>query len=546
MSKVNTELNADIYKRLALLAPMFWQSAPSKSATLYATSHHDDKDDDKIDLKDINKPNTPAYNTPAYIADEALLARNLALLQGIHSQSSASILIALKGVSFYHAAPLISTYLNGATCSGLHEACLAYEELFSPLALARNAALFDAGIYHLDSRLCIDLAEDIMEASPKVLEAGIKREEKRLKKALKELYGIELEGALEGTSTLAEGQNYASKKPPPPYQKIVVFSPAYTALEIERLLLIASSIIFNSIAQLETFKDIILAHNDKTASHIIIGLRCNPLYSEVTPEIYNPCSPLSRLGVMPDELEAAYGTTLPSYIELLHFHTHCEQDSHALARTLPHIERHFGHYLSQVGHINLGGGHHITKDGYDTKLLVSLLEGLQARYGVEVELEPGEAIGLYAGYLASRVIDLLPRALPTAIMDTSAACHMPDSLEMPFTPRAVIASRDDKGGFALEEGRILDDIKEAPLLDGEYACLLGGATCLAGDIIGKYAFSRPLRVGDFVIFLDALHYSIVKNTTFNGMPLPHLALLDRDGGYRELVCFGYDEFKRRN
>ena len=252
-----------------------------------------------------------------------------------------------------------------------------------------------------------------------------------------------------------------------------------------------------------------------------IGLRINPEFStQEGHEIYDPCSKKSRLGItlknfQADNLNGVSG---------LHFHTLCEQNSDDLEKTLNAVEEKFGSYLNQMEWINFGGGHHITRDDYDIITLERCIKRMQDKYGLEVYLEPGEAIALNAGYLYTKVLDITENDMPIAILDTSAACHMPDVIEMPYRPP-------------------LCDSGEAG--EKAYTYTLGGPTCLAGDIIGEYSFDTPLHIGDRLVFGDMAIYSMVKNNTFNGMPLPDIIALHEDGSWDVVKHFGYEEFKRR-
>ena len=320
-------------------------------------------------------------------------------------------------------------------------------------------------------------------------------------------------------------------------KEVCVFSPAYKEEEMRKLVKIATHIIFNSFAQWQRHKHIIdeanLALQKQGKLLIEVGLRLNPLYSEVTPLIYNPCSPKSRLGITPSEFEKGVREYGLEGISGLHFHTHCEQDSDVLERTLKHIKTHFESYLSAMKWINLGGGHHITRENYNLSLLISLLKDFRKTYDVEVFLEPGEAVGWQCGFLLSEVVDIVQNEGNVAILDVSASAHMPDCLEMPYRPKVSKLSNE-----ILEE-----DCGEniAP-----YTYRLGGNTCLSGDVIGDYSFHTPLSVGDKILFDDMIHYTIVKNTTFNGVPLPSLGVIKQNGEFELLKKFDYSHYKERN
>lgn len=294
-----------------------------------------------------------------------------------------------------------------------------------------------------------------------------------------------------------------------------VFSAAYRENEMDEIISYCGHIIFNSFSQLDKYRDRVLKAGRK------IGLRVNPECStQEGHEIYDPCSPKSRLGITNvnfdrNDLRGVSG---------LHFHTLCEQNSDALAETLDAVEQKFGDVLSSLEWINFGGGHHITRDDYDIPLLEKCIRRMQDKYGLEVFLEPGEAFALNAGYLFTEILDITRNDMPLAILDTSAACHMPDVLEMPYRPPL----------FGSGEAGSL-----------EYTYRLGSQTCLAGDVIGEYSFDKPLEVGGRLVFGDMAIYSMVKNNTFNGMPLPSILLLKKDGTTETLRSFSYEDFKCR-
>ncbi|ADU26302.1 carboxynorspermidine decarboxylase [Ethanoligenens harbinense] len=294
-----------------------------------------------------------------------------------------------------------------------------------------------------------------------------------------------------------------------------VFSPGYRNEDFDEIVSLCDHIIFNSFSQLEKFKNRALRAGKS------VGLRINPAYStQEGHELYDPCAPGSRLGVTrenfrPDRLDGVEG---------LHFHTLCEQDAAPLVRTVEAVEEQFGPWLPRMKWLNFGGGHHITREGYDLAALEACIHRVQETYGVQVYLEPGEAVALNAGFLVTTVLDTFRNGIDIAILDTSAACHMPDVLEMPYRPPLLGAGIPD----------------EKP-----YTYRLGGPTCLAGDVIGDYSFDRPLAPGDRLTFGDMAIYSMVKNNTFNGMPLPSIALRNADGDCKLLHRFGYNDFKCR-
>jgi len=294
-----------------------------------------------------------------------------------------------------------------------------------------------------------------------------------------------------------------------------VFSPAYREDEIDEIIEICDHIIFNSFSQLEKYKDKVLAAGRK------VGLRINPECStQEGHAIYDPCSPGSRFGVTLDHFQPE----LLEGVSGLHFHTLCQQNSDDLAKTLDVVEEKFGPWLSQMEWINFGGGHHITREDYNIALLEECITRMQEKYGLEVYLEPGEAVALNAGYLITSVLDTLQNGIEVAILDTSATCHMPDVLEMPYRPPLFGSGEAGEKPFTYR---------------------LGGNTCLTGDIIGDYSFDQPLKSGDRLVFGDMAIYSMVKNTTFNGMPLPAIAVKGKDGDCYIAREFGYEDFKMR-
>ncbi|MDR2638287.1 MAG: carboxynorspermidine decarboxylase, partial [Helicobacteraceae bacterium] len=299
-------------------------------------------------------------------------------------------------------------------------------------------------------------------------------------------------------------------------KEVHTFCPAITDDTIEEIAAYSDHLIFNSFGQLAAFKDKAKAANPK----LQIGIRVNPKYSEVTPAIYNPCVAKSRLGVTPERFDETYLNDLDG----LHFHTHCEQNSDALERTLVYFERYFGKYISRMKWINMGGGHHITRSDYDVTKLIDIVGSFGDRYKTRVYLEPGEAVGWQAGYLRSSVVDIVENEGLIAILDTSAAAHMPDCLEAPYRPEVRGAGEPN---------------------EKKYSYRLGGLTCLAGDVIGDYSFDKPLRIGDRIIFEDMIHYTMVKNNAFNGAPLPAIVAIDQAGNERVVRRFDYSDYKNR-
>ncbi len=324
-------------------------------------------------------------------------------------------------------------------------------------------------------------------------------------------------------------------------KEICVYSPAFKEAEMSAILPLATSIIFNSFYQYATYKDRILDKNKQLEnlglSPIKMGLRINPLYSEVTPVIYNPCSKVSRLGIVPSEFEKGVKEHGLEGVSGLHFHTHCEQNADALCRTLEHVERHFKPYLENMEWVNFGGGHHITRSDYDVNLLIQTIKDFKERYhNIEVILEPGEAIGWQCGFLIASVIDIVKNDQEIAILDASFSAHMPDCLEMPYRPSILkVSVENDEELVEVEKGES----------QGAFSYFLGGPTCLAGDFMGSFSFDAPLKRGDKIVFQDMLHYTIVKNNSFNGVPLPSLARLDQQG-FKILKNFSYEDYKDRN
>lgn len=372
--------------------------------------------------------------TPCYVVDEDRIKKNLELLQSVRERSGCHILLAQKAFSMYHLYPLIGTYLNGTTASGLYEARLGAEEMGK--------------------------------------------------------------------------ENH-------------VFAAAYREDEFAEIARLCDHIVFNSFGQLERFQNTALKAGKS------VGIRINPECStQEGHEIYDPCAPGSRMGITWEQFqkeEECKGADFLKGVEGIHFHTLCEQDADALQTTLHAVEKNFGSCLKKMKWLNMGGGHHITREGYDIELLISCIRHVKKSYGVEVYLEPGEAVALNAGFLVTRVLDVTENGIINVILDASAACHMPDVLEMPYRPPLRQAG--------------------AP---GEKAvtCRLGGPTCLAGDIIGDYSFDKKPKPGDYLIFEDMAIYSMVKNNTFNGMKLP--AIVWKQGKeFRVVKAFGYEDFKSR-
>lgn len=300
-------------------------------------------------------------------------------------------------------------------------------------------------------------------------------------------------------------------------KEVHIYSPAYIEEEFDELLRYCDHIVFNSFNQWRKFKNKV---KNKNSKKIECGIRVNPEYSEIETPIYNPCYMNSRLGVTlsnfkPEELEGIDG---------LHFHTMCEQNSDTLERTVKVVDEKFGEYIKKMKWLNLGGGHHITRPDYDIETLVRSILFLKNKYAIDIYLEPGEAIALNTGFLVSKVLDIVDNGMKIAILDASAACHMPDVLEMPYRPNIIDAGMPDEYAYTYR---------------------LGGNTCLAGDVIGDYSFKQPLKPGDRLVFCDMAHYTMVKNNMFNGVNLPSIALYSEAEGIKIIRRFSYEDYESR-
>ena len=301
-----------------------------------------------------------------------------------------------------------------------------------------------------------------------------------------------------------------------------VFAPAYKEADMKELVKICDHIVFNSFRQYEKYKELCKqsAQIREDGKPVSVGIRVNPECStQEGHEIYDPCGPGSRLGVT----KAEFREDLLEGVEGLHFHTLCEQDADDLVITFRAFEAKFGKYLKKMKWLNLGGGHHITRPGYQLKQLKQLIAYIRATYQVEVYLEPGEAIALNAGYLVTEVQDIVKNGMEILILDASAACHMPDVLEMPYRPPLLGADEREEG----------------------ITVRLGGPTCLSGDVIGDYKFGQLPKYGDLLMFGDMAIYTTCKNNTFNGMPLPDIWLRQADNTMVQLTDFDYTDFKGR-
>ncbi len=366
-----------------------------------------------------------------------------------------------------------------------------------------------------------------------VLDEQLLRRNLSLIKAVKDSAGIEITLAFKGFamwSTFPIVREYLNGATASSlneaklcYQEIGVkahtYSPAYLGKEFGELMSYSSHITFNSLNQFEKFKP--QAASSKT-HNISCGIRVNPEYSDVSTDLYNPASPHSRLGLTQEHLKDG----LPTAIEGLHFHVLCESSSYALEKVLQVFESKFGHLLPQIKWVNMGGGHLMTRKDYDTEHLIQLLKLFREKHNVQVILEPGSAIAWETGNLFSTVLDIVENhGVKTAILDTSFTCHMPDCLEMPYKPKVEGAS--------------------SQVIAGKPTYRLGGLSCLAGDFMKEYSFEKELTPGDQIIFLDMIHYTMVKTSTFNGVGHPSIGIWRVDDSFELAKEFGYSDYKGR-
>ena len=427
-------------------------------------------------------------STPAYIVQEGALKKNLEILKDVEDSTGCRILLAEKAFSMFKVYPLIAEYLAGTTASGLYEAKLSYEEFCRK---ADDAGMAGSAADSSTAGVCAETAA-----------AGLRAE------------------------------NH-------------VFEPAYKISEMKELCEICDHIYYNSLSQLELHRSIWEPY--QKAGKLKVALRINPEHStQEGHEIYDPCAVGSRLGIR----RALLPEKLPDGVSGLHFHTLCEQGVEPLIETFRSVEEKFSSQLHQISWINMGGGHHITKADYDVQKLKDFLNEVKAKYDIDIYLEPGEAIALNAGTLITKVLDIVETEdMPTFIMDASAACHMPDVLEMPYTPPLFGALKSGMEEYLEEKNwGSADGCSEGKTESEGVWVRLASRTCLAGDVIGIYKLPFLPKVGDILTFGDMAIYSMVKNNTFNGMSLPDIVLehdTADDDRYELVKSFGYKDFKER-
>jgi carboxynorspermidine decarboxylase len=304
-------------------------------------------------------------------------------------------------------------------------------------------------------------------------------------------------------------------------KEVHTFGAAYSDSDMAELCRTSDHILFNSMSQLERFRQGILDHVARTGKAIELGIRINPEHSEGAVEMYDPCAPGSRLGIRRAQLREE----LLGGVTGLHWHNLCEQDADCLERTVAAVEGRFGELIPRMRYVNFGGGHHITRPGYDLERLIRVINAFKSKWGVQVYLEPGEAVALNCGYLVSTVLDVTRADMDVAIMDSSVPAHMPDVLEMPYRPYIISSGEAGEKAFSYR---------------------IGGLSCLAGDVAGIYSFDQALAVGDRLIFTDMAIYTMVKNNTFNGVGLPSIYIYEpKKDSYECIRSFGYEDFKNR-
>lgn len=400
-----------------------------------------------------------------------------------------------------------------------------------PRALTRLLKSSKKKVFSAENRRIKAIAEKDMATPVYLLDETLIKENMTIMRYVKDRTGCKIIHALKAYSsfatfplmgryldgTCASGLHEARLGREEFKKEVHTFSAAYRGDEISQILNYSDVIIFNSFFQLQQYGELVKAKGAQ------VGLRVNPGHSEVTTVTYDPCAPNSRLGIHP----ALFVEEFPkhkSFVDGLHFHAMCEQNSDVLGRVLRSFENLYGSHVDGLKWVNFGGGHHITRHDYDLEGLISLVNKFKKKYGVQVYLEPGEASVYNAGVLVASVLDIVENGMSIAILDASAEAHMPDVLLMPYRPMVM------KSG---EPG-------EKP-----YTYRFAGPSCLAGDVMGDYSFDKPLRRGDKVVFTDMALYSIVKNTTFNGIRLPDIAILKQEGGIATVRTFGYHDYRTR-
>ena len=414
-------------------------------------------------------------NTPYYLVEEAKLRRNLALIKDVADRSGAEIILAFKAFALWKTFPIFREYISHTTASSPDEARLALEEFGSP------AHTYSPAYTERDF-------PEILRCSSHIT-----------------------------FNSLSQFHRFVDSPPALPVREGAECSEQASAL------LGSSASIFSSskvIAPSLTGR----AGGESPS----LGLRVNPEYSEIETELYNPCAPGSRFGVLAEDLPAP--DDFPSAIEGFHIHCHCESSADAFARTLVHIIDKFSPWFPKLKWINFGGGHLMTREGYDIELLIRTLRDFHARWPhLRMILEPGSAFAWQTGPLVASVVDIVENhGIKTAILDVSFTCHMPDCLEMPYYP-------DVRGAMFVPDGTNMTPCTYR----------LGGNSCLSGDFMGYWQFPKPLSVGDEIVFEDMIHYTTVKTTTFNGVHHPSIVMQHMDGSLELLREFRYEDYRDR-
>ena len=466
--------------------------------------------------------------TPSYVIDEKKLRENLEILHSVEERTGAKILLAQKCFSGFYEYPLISKYISGTTASGLYEARLGWEEM------GKENHVFSPAYREKD-----------MEEIAEICDHVIFNSKSQLKKYLPVLQAANTRAEAEGYNLFPENAWSDAEVWGNPEMRsdteVAEKGPLQTDTEVAEK------------GPLQMNTEVNPGDKVRKRPHkVSAGIRINPECStQGNHAIYDPCAPGSRMGVRACDFDGE----ILSMIEGIHFHTLCEQNADDLETTLQAVEEKFGPYLHQVKWLNMGGGHHITREDYDVEKLCALITHMKETYNLEIYLEPGEAVALNAGYLVTTVLDIVENDIKTLILDASAACHMPDVLEMPYQPPLMDARKVDEfledmkariKKLVSTEDSSSDEAEDDT--DSEikyYRYRLSSNTCLAGDVIGDYVFDHEVKVGDRLYFRDMAIYSMVKNNTFNGIPLPSIAAMDENGDVRIVKEFGYEDFKGR-